>query len=72
MTASACSALSDFSTSRAGPAVSGVDLSDASVTDETGLVGTYVVRESLESHAIDLYWEYTGSPRSLTSSTTRP
>ncbi len=89
MTASGCVTLGGFGATEAGPAVSGVDLSDASftvgsrefteqlllgqiagqalaaagasVTDETGLVGTYVVRESLESQAIDLYWEYTGT-----------
>ncbi len=33
----------------------------AEVTDETGLVGTYLVRESLEAQAIDMYWEYTGT-----------
>ncbi|MGH8896361.1 MAG: glycine betaine ABC transporter substrate-binding protein [Egibacteraceae bacterium] len=33
----------------------------ASVTDQTGLQGTMVVRQALESSEIDMYWEYTGT-----------
>ncbi|MGH2476814.1 MAG: glycine betaine ABC transporter substrate-binding protein [Candidatus Limnocylindrales bacterium] len=33
----------------------------ATVTDETGLVGSPVVREALVSGDIDMYWEYTGT-----------
>ncbi len=33
----------------------------ATVTDETGLVGSPVVREALVSGEIDMYWEYTGT-----------
>ena len=33
----------------------------ATVTDETGLVGSSVVREALTQGDIDMYWEYTGT-----------
>lgn len=33
----------------------------ASVTDETGLVGSSTVREALTSGQVDMYWEYTGT-----------
>jgi len=33
----------------------------ATVTDETGLVGSSVVREALAQGDIDMYWEYTGT-----------
>jgi len=33
----------------------------ATVTDETGLVGSPVVREALVSGDIDMYWEYSGT-----------
>jgi len=33
----------------------------ATVTDETGLIGSSVVREALISGEIDMYWEYTGT-----------
>jgi osmoprotectant transport system substrate-binding protein len=33
----------------------------ATVDDQTGLVGSPVVREALTSGAIDMYWEYTGT-----------
>ena len=33
----------------------------ANVTDETGLVGSQVVREALIAGDIDMYWEYTGT-----------
>jgi len=33
----------------------------ATVTDETGLVGSKVVRAALTSAKIDMYWEYTGT-----------
>jgi osmoprotectant transport system substrate-binding protein len=33
----------------------------ADVKDQTGLVGSPVVRKALTSHQIDMYWEYTGT-----------
>jgi osmoprotectant transport system substrate-binding protein len=35
--------------------------SGATVQDQTGLVGSTVVREALTSGEIDMYWEYTGT-----------
>jgi len=38
-----------------------LEAAGAEVTDETGLVGSTVVRKALESGEIDMYWEYTGT-----------
>jgi osmoprotectant transport system substrate-binding protein len=38
-----------------------LEATGAEVTDQTGLTGTPVVREALETGEIDLYWEYTGT-----------
>ncbi|MDP9022623.1 MAG: glycine/betaine ABC transporter substrate-binding protein, partial [Actinomycetota bacterium] len=89
MLTSGCLAITTFPASDTGSAISGVDLSDVSLTigskefteqlilgqiagqalaaagakvsDQTGLVGTTLVRESLKTGQIDLYWEYTGT-----------
>lgn len=42
-------------------AVAALEAAGANVTDQTGLQGTEVVRNALESGEIDLYWEYTGT-----------
>lgn len=42
-------------------AVVALEAAGADVTDQTGLQGTEVVRNALESGEIDLYWEYTGT-----------
>lgn len=42
-------------------AVQALEAAGADVTDQTGLVGTPVVREALESGEVDMYWEYTGT-----------
>ncbi|CAN5637843.1 MAG: glycine betaine ABC transporter substrate-binding protein [Chloroflexi bacterium] len=38
-----------------------LEAAGATVTDETGLVGSPVVREALVAGNIDMYWEYTGT-----------
>jgi len=38
-----------------------LEAAGATVTDQTGLVGSTVVREALVSGDIDMYWEYTGT-----------
>ncbi|MGI8828788.1 MAG: glycine betaine ABC transporter substrate-binding protein, partial [Candidatus Limnocylindria bacterium] len=38
-----------------------LEAAGATVTDETGLVGSPVVREALVAGDIDMYWEYTGT-----------
>ncbi|MDQ3528398.1 MAG: glycine/betaine ABC transporter substrate-binding protein, partial [Actinomycetota bacterium] len=38
-----------------------LEAAGADVTDQTGLTGTPVVREALDTGEIDLYWEYTGT-----------
>ncbi len=42
-------------------ALQALEAAGAEVTDQTGLTGTPVVREALETGEIDLYWEYTGT-----------
>jgi osmoprotectant transport system substrate-binding protein len=42
-------------------AVEALEAAGANVNDQTGLQGTEVVRNALESGEIDLYWEYTGT-----------
>ena len=42
-------------------AIMALEEAGASVTDQTGLAGTLVVREALEADEIDMYWEYTGT-----------
>ncbi len=42
-------------------AVLALQAAGATVTDQTGLSGTLVVREALDSGQIDMYWEYTGT-----------
>ena len=42
-------------------AVVALEAAGADVTDQTGLQGTEVVRNALESGEIDMYWEYTGT-----------
>jgi len=42
-------------------ALQALEAAGADVTDQTGLVGTPVVREALESGEVDMYWEYTGT-----------
>jgi osmoprotectant transport system substrate-binding protein len=42
-------------------AVAALEAAGASVTDQTGLSGTEVVRGALTSGEIDMYWEYTGT-----------
>ncbi len=41
--------------------VQALEAAGATVTDNTGLVGTPVVRGALESGEVDVYWEYTGT-----------
>jgi len=41
--------------------VQALEAAGASVEDNTGLVGTPVVRGALESGEVDVYWEYTGT-----------
>jgi osmoprotectant transport system substrate-binding protein len=41
--------------------VQALEAAGASVDDNTGLVGTPVVRGALESGEVDVYWEYTGT-----------
>lgn len=38
-----------------------LEAAGATVNDETGLVGSTVVREALTDEEIDMYWEYTGT-----------
>ncbi|MBA2275711.1 MAG: glycine/betaine ABC transporter substrate-binding protein [Chloroflexi bacterium] len=38
-----------------------LEAAGATVTDETGLIGSAVVREALTGDEIDMYWEYTGT-----------
>ena len=38
-----------------------LEAAGADVTDQTGLTGTPVVREALDTGEVDLYWEYTGT-----------
>ena len=38
-----------------------LEAAGADVTDQTGLTGTPVLREALDTGEIDLYWEYTGT-----------
>ncbi len=42
-------------------AVQALEAAGAQVNDQTGLQGTEVVRNALESGEIDMYWEYTGT-----------
>ncbi|MGH8929149.1 MAG: glycine betaine ABC transporter substrate-binding protein [Egibacteraceae bacterium] len=42
-------------------AVLALQAAGATVTDQTGLSGTLVVREALDSGQISMYWEYTGT-----------
>ncbi len=42
-------------------AVQALEAAGATVNDNTGLVGTPVVRGALESGEVDVYWEYTGT-----------
>ncbi|MDQ3709279.1 MAG: glycine betaine ABC transporter substrate-binding protein [Actinomycetota bacterium] len=42
-------------------ALQALEAAGADVTDQTGLTGTPVVREALDTGEIDLYWEYTGT-----------
>src|SRR5690625_60906 len=42
-------------------AIMALEEAGASVTDQTGLAGTLVVREALEADEIDMYWECTGT-----------
>jgi osmoprotectant transport system substrate-binding protein len=42
-------------------AVQALEAAGATVDDNTGLVGTPVVRGALESGEVDVYWEYTGT-----------
>jgi len=41
--------------------IQALEAAGAEVTDQTGLVGSAVVREALTSGEIDMYWEYTGT-----------
>lgn len=42
-------------------AIAALEAAGASVSDQTGLSGTEVVRRALETGEIDMYWEYTGT-----------
>ncbi|CAN5920462.1 glycine betaine ABC transporter substrate-binding protein [soil metagenome] len=42
-------------------AVAALEAAGASVTDQTGLSGTEVVRGALTGGEVDMYWEYTGT-----------
>ena len=41
--------------------IQALEAAGAEVTDQTGLVGSAVVRQALTSGEIDMYWEYTGT-----------
>lgn len=41
--------------------IQALEAAGATVEDETGLVGSDIVREALTSGDIDMYWEYTGT-----------
>ena len=41
--------------------IQALEAAGATVDDQTGLVGSNVVREALTSGEIDMYWEYTGT-----------